>query len=1038
LTLADLSVRRPVLTLVVSLLILLAGLLSLPRLGIREYPAVDPPTVSINTSYAGAAAEVIQAQITEPIEEAVNTVPGIENLTSTSREGSSTIQLEFELGTDLDAAASDVRDQLSRAVRNLPVDADPPTLSKANADSDPILGLALTSNRRSQLELSAIADSLRERFQTVPGVAAVDQPAEKRYAMRLWMDPEKLQAYGLSTLDVRRALARENVELPSGRIEGESVELPVKTLSRLTRAEDFNNFIVRRSADQIVRFRDIGYAELGAQNERGALKQGNAPIAGLYFRQQPGANQIEIVDEILRRLDHVRKEIPPDVDLQVSFDTTKFVRRSLQEVTETIFIAFVLVVLVVFAFLREWRTTLIPVVAIPVSIIGAFAVMLAAGFSINTLTLLGVVLAVGLVVDDAIVVLENIYARIETGERPRVAAVKATNEIFFAIVSTTLTLAVVFLPLLFIGGLSGRLFREFGVTIAGAVLISALVALTLTPMLCSRLLRRDSAHGRLFHATEPFFASFETGYARLLGGFLRLRVVAIVLLVVAAALIAVLYAVLPRELSPPEDRNRITVRAKAVEGVSFEWMQNVMDRLSAALQAEVPEANLFVTQVPASGAANGINSGYVRLLLPDRGTRKRSQQEIANALRTLQPRFPGVRLNIVQEVSIGEKSSSRSGVQYVVQAPDLAALREKLPGFLEAARADPIFSFVDSDLKFSKPEVQLGIDRSRAQTLGVAAVDIAQTLQAALSGQRFGYFILDGKQYDVIGQLSRDFRSRPDDLGNIGVRNDAGETIRLSNVVTMTESSAPPELYRVNRYSAATVTGTLVQGYTMQEGIQALDAVAHRTLDERFTTSLAGSAREFARSSSSLGWVFALALLLIYLVLAAQFESFVDPLVILLTVPLALVGALAALWLFHQTLNVFSQIGLIMLVGLVTKNGILIVEFANQRRAAGAATALAAVREAAQARLRPILMTTLAMILGILPIALALGAGSEARVSMGIAVVGGLVTGGGLTLFVIPATYVLLCGRRRSTPVTADTPAGHDAQSQSAAGYAPR
>jgi multidrug efflux pump len=958
---------------------------------------------------------VIQAQITEPIEEAVNTVPGIESLTSTSREGSSQIQVEFELGTDLDTAASDVRDQLSRATRTLPADVNPPILNKANADSNPILGLALTSERRSQLELGAIADNLRERLQTVPGVAAVEQPAEKRYAMRLWMDPEKLQAYGLSTLDVRQALARENVELPSGRIEGESVELPVKTLSRLTLPEDFNNFIVKRSEDRIVRFRDIGYAELGAQNERGALKQGNTPIAGLYFRQQPGANQIEIVDELLRRLEHIKKEVPADVDVRVSFDTTKFVRRSLMEVTETIFIAFLLVVLVVFAFLREWRTTLIPVVAIPVSIVGSFAVMLAAGFSINTLTLLGIVLAIGLVVDDAIVVLENIYARIEAGEAPRSAAVKATNEIFFAVLSTTLTLAVVFLPLLFIGGLSGRLFREFGVTIASAVIISALVALTLTPMLCSRLLRADSGHGRLFHATEPFFRAFEAGYARLLAGFLRLRGVAVAVLLVAAGLIAVLYNALPRELSPLEDRNRITVRANAVEGVSFEWMQNVMDRISTELQAQVPEANLFVTQVPASGTGNGVqgmmNNGYVRLFLPDRDERSRSQQEISNDLRSLQSRFPGVRLNIVQEVSIGERNSAKSGVQFIVQAPDLQALRDKLPDFVDAARESPVFSYVDSDLKFSKPEVQVGIDRAKAQTLGVSVMDIAQTLQAALSGQRFGYFILDGKQYDVIGQLSRDYRSRPDDLGNIAVRNDAGATIRLSNVVTLTESSAPPELYRVNRYSAATVTGTLVQGHTMQEGIEALDAVARRTLDERFTTSLAGSAREFAQSSSSLGWVFALALVLIYLVLAAQFESFIDPLVILFTVPLALVGALAALWLFHQTLNVFSQIGLIMLVGLVTKNGILIVEFANQRRAAGIPTALAAVREAAEARLRPILMTTLAMILGILPIALALGAGSEARVSMGIAVVGGLITGGGLTLFVIPATYVLLCGR---------------------------
>lgn len=600
-TLPELSVRRPVLTVVLSLLLVLAGMLALPRLGVREYPAVDPPSVSITTSYAGASADVVQAQITEPIEEAVNTVPGIENLVSTSREGASTVQIEFQLGTDIDIAASDVRDQLSRVVRNLPVDVDPPVLSKATADADPILGIALTSEHRSQLELGAIADQLRERLQTVPGVAAVDQPAEKRYAMRLWMDPERLQAYGLSTLDVRLALAREHVELPSGRIEGEAVELPVRTLSRLTRVEDFNDFIVKRSADEIVRFRDIGYAQLGAQNERGALKQGSVPIAGLYFRQQPGANQLEIVDEIVRRLEQIRGELPKDVHAQVSFDTTKFVRRSLLEVTETIFLAFALVVLVVFVFLREWRTTLIPVIAIPVSIVATFAVILAAGFSINTLTLLGIVLAVGLVVDDAIVVLESIHARIEAGESPRRAAVTATNHIFVAIISTTLTLAVVFMPLLFIGGLSGRLFREFGVTIAGAVLISAFVALSLTPMLCSRLLGGHRGQGRLFRATEPYFRAFEGTYARWLARFLQRPGLAVPLLLVALVAIAALYALLPRELSPLEDRNRITVRARALEGVSYEWMQRNMDILSAELQARVPEANLFVTQVPTSG-----------------------------------------------------------------------------------------------------------------------------------------------------------------------------------------------------------------------------------------------------------------------------------------------------------------------------------------------------------------------------------------------------------------------------------------------------
>ncbi len=1015
-SLAEISIRRPVLTTVISLLITLAGAISLVQLPVREYPAIDPPTLSISTSYPGAAAEVVQAQITEPLEEAVNSVAGIRTLTSTSREGASQISAEFTLDTDLDTAASDVRDQVARALRNLPPDANPPILNKSHADSQPIFGIALSSDSRSQLELGVYANSLKERLQTVPGIAGVDIPAEKRYAMRLWMDPEKLAAYGISPLEVREALNRENIELPSGRIEGEAIELPIKTLSRLNQPEEFDALIVKRNADNIVRFRDIGYAELGAQNERGALKMGTTPIAGLYFKQQPGANQIDIVDELKRRLAQIRKEVPPDIKVEIAYDNTEYVRRSLLEVTETIFIAFVLVVLVVFAFLRKWRTTLIPVVAVPVSIIGAFAVMHIAGFSINTLTLLGIVLAVGLVVDDAIVVLENIYAKIENGLPPLEAGIAGTKEIFMAIVSTTITLAVVFLPLLFMGGLSGRLFREFGLTIAGAVIISAVVALTLTPMLSSRLLKAHDSDGWLFRKTEPFFGRLESAYASGLATFLRRRGLAFAILAAAIAVIAVLFAVLPRELAPMEDRGRIWVRATAPEGVGYEYMQAFMDDVTTATAERVPEAHYMMTQVPGAGGGSGIqgpiNNGFVRLFLKDKSERTRTQEDIAEDLQALAREFNAARVNITQEPSIGERRGNQSAVQFVVQAADFATLQEVLPRFLDAARESNVFTFVDSDLKFSKPEVQVAIDRDKAQALGVSTLDIAQTLQAALSGQRFGYFIHDGKQYEVIGQLTRDFRSRPGDLSGLAIRTVGGEeTVRLDNLVTLTESSSPPELYRFNRYAAATVSATLAKGRTMGEGIAALEAVAQATLDERFTTSLTGQARDFVESASSLGYVFALALVLIYLVLAAQFESFADPFVILLTVPLALAGALFALWYCGQSLNIFSQIGLIMLIGLVTKNGILIVEFANQRRAAGASGVLLAVQEAAAARLRPILMTTLATVLGIVPIALALGAGAESRVSMGIAVIGGLLCGSALTLYVIPAMYVLLARR---------------------------
>jgi hydrophobe/amphiphile efflux-1 (HAE1) family protein len=1016
-TLAEASIRRPVMTIVISLLIAIAGGVAIVNLPIREYPAVDPPTLSISTSYPGAAAEIVQAQITEPLEEAVNAVAGIRTLTSTSREGLSQLTAEFTLDTDLDAAASDVRDQISRAARNLPPDADPPVMVKSNADSNPIFAVALKSDRRSQLELSGYADAVKERLQTVEGVAAVDQPAEKRYSMRLWMDPEKLASFGLTPLDVRDAIRRENVELPSGRIEGESIELPVKTLSRLDTAEEFNALVIKRGPAGIVRLRDIGFAAIGALNERGALRVGDIPIAGLYFRVQPGANQIEIVDGLLARLGQVRKDLPPDISAQVIFDNTQYVRQSLHEVAETMLIAFVLVALVVFAFFREWRTTLIPVIAIPVSVLGAFATMAVAGFSINTLTLLGTVLAIGLVVDDAIVVLENIYSRIENGMEPMAAGIAGTREIFAAVISTTLTLAVVFLPLLFLGGLSGRLFREFGMTIAGAVLVSALVALTLTPMASVRLLKRSERHGALFLRTEPFFQRMEAGYARMLERFLKSRFAAPAILIGSAAVILVLLSALPRELTPMEDRGRIWIRSTAQEGVSFEYMQSFMDDVAHAVARLVPEASILVTQVPGSGGAPGVqgavNTGFVRVMLNEREVRGRSQQQISDTLQVLQRRFTGARLNITQEASIGEKRGSATGVQFVIQAQDVDGLREALPKFMEEARASPVFTFVDSDLKFNKPEVRVSFDRDKAQTLGVNARDIAETLQASLSGQRFGYFIYKGKQYEVVGQLTRDFRSRPGDLGDLAVRAlDGVSMVRLDNLVSMQERSAPPELYRFNRYASATVSGTLAANYTMADGIAAFGQIARSTLDERFITTLTGPARDFIDSSSALGWVFALALLLIYLVLAAQFESFADPLVILLTVPLALAGALLALWYFGQSLNIFSQIGLIMLIGLVTKNGILIVEFANQRRAAGAETARAAVQEAACARLRPILMTTLATMLGALPIALALGAGAESRVSMGIAVIGGLASGGALTLFVIPALYVLIAHRK--------------------------
>lgn len=1011
--LSTVCIRRPVLAGVISLVILILGGLSALRLGVREFPAVDPPVITIITTYAGASADVIESQITEPIEAAVNAVAGIATLTSTSREGSSQIRIEFDLEIDLEAAANDVRDQLGRAVRSLPADANPPVVNKSDADSSPFFGVVVSSPTRDLLELSAYADLLRERLQTVPGVSNIDLIGEKRYAMRLWMDPAKLAAYGLTPLDVRQALQRENVELPAGRVEGSSVELTVRTLSRLSTVEEFDAIVLKRDGDQIVRLSDVGYAELAPLNLRSTLKVGREPMVGVYIRPQPGANQVEIADRLRERLAIAERDKPSDIDVKVAYDNTNYVRAAIHEVTETLFIAFGLVVVVIFLFLRDWRSTLIPTLAIPVSIIGSFALMAIADFSINVLTLLGLVLAIGLVVDDAIVVLENIFAKIEQGMRPYAAGVEGTREIFVAIVATTLALGTVFMPIVFLQGLTGKLFREFGLVIAGSVMISAFVALTLTPMLCVRLLKSHTTENRLHRATEPFFLGMNRIYARSLEKFLARPWLAVATLLASGLVTYLAHRALPSELMPIEDRGRIWVRTTAPEGASFDYTVNYLDDLTQVVRDELgEEMSLTMTQAPA-GAPGGIgaaNAGFVRVFLKERSERDYSQQELAARLQRAVRPLTGARTVVAQEPSIGERRAAGVSAQIVIQAATVAELEEVLDAYVDDISGHPAFSFADADLKFNRPEIRITIDRAKAQSLGLSAAEIASTLQAALSGQRFGYFIRNGKQYEVIGQLLQEDRSKTSDLGEIHVRAANGAPVPLDNLVTAVETSAPPQLFRHNRFAAATVSATLAPGRTIGEGNQVLREAAARLLDERFSTELTGSSKDFEESSSSLGFVFILALVLIYLVLAAQFESFRDPVTILLTVPLALGGALGALWLFNETLNIFSQIGLIMLIGLVTKNGIILVEFAGQKRAAGL-DARTSMLQAASSRLRPILMTSISTILGALPIALALGAGSESRVSMGIALIGGLIVGTLLTLYVVPGFYLLLAKR---------------------------
>jgi multidrug efflux pump len=990
-----------------SIAIVLFGIIGYTFLGVREFPSVDPPIITVTTVYVGANADVIESQITEPLEESINGIAGIRSLTSSSSTGRSRITVEFYVDSDLETAANDVRDRVSRAISNLPEDVEMPIVAKADADATPIVFLNVQSNTRNLLQITEIANNVfKERFQTIPGVSEVRIWGEKKYSMRLWMYPAKLAAYRITPLDVQAAIDRENIELPSGFIEGNNTELTIRTIGRLHDEEEFNNLIIKEDQGNIVRFRDIGYAVLGAENEKTILKRDGIPMVGVVLIAQPGANNIAITDEFYKRLEQIKRNLPPDIKTGIGFDVTEFIKESITEVQQTILLAFSLVVLIIFLFLRDWRTTIIPVIAIPISLIGAFFIMYIADFSVNILTLLGIVLAIGIVVDDAIVVLENIFKKVEDKMHPVEASKKGSAEIFFAIISTTVALASVFLPVIFLQGITGRLFREFGIVIAGSVIISAFVALTLTPMLSSKILKRREKHSRFYYKTEPFFIKMNNAYSNSLNSFMNKKWLALIIMVVSIFMIYAFFSLLPSEIAPLEDRSRLSLNVTAPEGTSFEYMNSMIDQLVNVVQDSVPESEAIIS-LTSPGFSGETNSGFVNLILKKPEFRERTQQQIADDLTRAVSQMTAARIYVTQQQTIGGSRRGGLPVQFVIQAANFEKLREALPKFLEAAGDDPTFTVVEANLKFNKPELRISIDRQRARDLGVSTIDIAKTIQAAFSGQRFGFFIKDGKQYQVIGQVSRENRDEPIDLQSLYVKNTRDELIQLDNVVALKEESSPPQLYRFNRYVSATISAGLAPGKTIGDGIAAMRNIADSELDETFSTALDGPSKDYEESSSSLYFAFILALVLIYLVLAAQFESFRDPFIILFTVPLALAGALLSLWYFNETLNIFSQIGIIMLIGLVTKNGILIVEFANQRKAAGQEK-LEAIKHASIARLRPILMTSLSTVLGILPIALALGAGSESRVSMGIAVVGGLIFSTFLTLFIVPVMYSYL------------------------------
>ncbi len=1006
-SLSSLSIKRPVLTTVMALVILIMGGIGYTFLGVRDYPSVDPAVVTVSTSFPGANSDVMETQITEPLESAINSVQGIRSISSSSSDGSSRITVEFKLEVDMETAVNDVRDKVSGAMRRLPQDVDPPVVQKADADAQPIFAVTLRSDTRSIIDVSQYAElNFKERLQTISGVSAVSVWGSKKLAIRMKMDPARLAAYGLTPLDVRTAVTRENVELPSGRIEGDNTELTIRTLGRLRTVDEFNDLIIAKNGDRVVKFSDIGVAEIDAENIRSHLLSNGKPSVNVVLVPQPGANYIDIVDNAQILLKQLEKELPEDITMEVLFDNTLYIRESIKEVKNTIFIAFMLVVLVIFLFLRNWRTTLIPVVAIPVALIGAFFVMYIAGFTINILTLFAIVLSIGLVVDDAIVVVENIYTKVEHGMTPMEAALKGSKEIYFAIIATTIALISVFLPIVFLQGVTGRLFREFSLVIVGAVGISAFLALSLTPMISSRVLKHNAMEGRFYRFSEPFFAGMINFYRKAITKFLEKRYLAFIIIIVSGGLIAWMWSLLPSEMAPLEDRGYVTINARATEGATYEYMTSYMDQIAPVVKEQVPESDNIMMMV----GMGSVNSANMRVRLVDKEDRKRSQQEIAQALSPVLRQYTGAQTIVSQQQTFGARRGGLP-VQYVIQAKNLNDLKRVIPDFMALASESPYFSASDVNLKFTKPELTVMINREKASMMGVNVQSIAQTLQLTMSEQRIGYYILDGKQYQIFSQFDKSKRNDPYDLTSTYVRNDRGQLIQLDNIVEIRENSLPPQLYRYNRFVAATVSAGLEGKHTLGEGIEEMDRIADKVLDENFSTALSGDSQDFVESTSSLLFAFILALVLIYLVLAAQFESFRDPVIILVTVPLALIGALLTMVIFGQTLNIFSEIGLIMLIGMVAKNGILIVEFANQRQQAGLSV-MDAVREASVSRFRPILMTSLTTILGTMPLVLATGAGSESRITMGVTVVGGMFFATFLTLFVVPSIYSYLAGRK--------------------------
>ncbi|HEX6144738.1 MAG TPA: efflux RND transporter permease subunit [Geminicoccaceae bacterium] len=1007
-SISDLCIRRPVLATVLSLIIVLIGIVSYDRLTVREYPNIDPPVVNVETRYPGASAEIIETQVSQVLEDSLAGIEGIDVISSISRQEQSQITIKFNLDRDPDVAASDVRDRVSRVRGNLPDEIDEPIIQKVEADAQPFLYMAFSSDRHSPLEITDYADRyVKDQLQTLPGVAEVRILGERRYSMRIWLDPLRLAAYDLTPQDIEDALRRQNVEIPAGLIESQQREFTVLSETDLRTPEQFNELIIRQVNGYLVRLQDVGRAEIGAENERRTVRFNGDPAIALGVVKQATANPLDVSAEIRDRLPRIVDSLPEGMDVAIAHDTSVFIDASIDNVYRTIGEAVALVVLIIFLFLRSLRATIVPIVTIPVSLIGAFGLMYFFGFSINTLTLLAMVLAIGLVVDDAIVMLENIFRHVESGIPPREAAFKGSREIGTAIISMTLTLAAVYTPIAFMTGTTGRLFTEFALALAGAVLVSGFVALTLTPMMCSKLLRHQERHGWFYNAIEWVLVRLTNGYRRVLRGALRARPLILLVGLAVAGSSYFLFTTIKSELAPFEDQGTVIGIFLAPEGATIDYTDKY-GRQIEELYTDVPEIRDYFVVAGFPTVARGIS--FAKLTPWDE--RERSQQEIADELAPKMFGVPGVMAFPISPAPLGQSIADKP-VNFVIQTTQsYERLQELVDAFMAQAAEYPGFANLDTDLKLNKPQLKVQVQRDKVADVGVDVSTLGRTLETMLGGRQVTRFKQNGEQYDVIVQVADVDRATPDDLRKIYVRGTGGDMVQLANLVEIDETVAPQELNHFNQLRSATITANLAPGYSLGDALAFMDQIADDVLPAGTQTDYAGLSREFRDSSSGLYLTFGLALGFIYLVLAAQFESFRDPFIIMLTVPLSITGGLLMLWLMGGTLNIYSQVGLVTLIGLITKHGILIVEFSNQLREQGRSI-FDAVVEASVLRLRPILMTTGAMVLGAVPLAIATGAGAQSRQDIGAVIVGGVLVGTFFTLFVIPTVYTYLTYREQ-------------------------